>query len=285
MGKFPRMIIDFNDIEGDKMQENVAIIIPVYNAEKTIAEVLKSIENQTRKEIIRQVIVVNDGSTDKSLDIINDIKLTSSLQIEVYSKKNGGVSSARNYGVHKVEDNVKWIAFCDSDDQWYPNKLERQLEVIRLNPFIDCLGGAFIKKKLRIGFKTIDELHHGSVKEICISNFPQPSTVIMKKCIFDEIGGFDETQKYAEDGNFFLKVAAKYNLYYLPELLINFGMGKRGFGQSGLSSNLKGMYQGNVKNLKELRDTHLISSLFYNEMRIYHWLKYCRRIVITKLRT
>lgn len=284
MGDNPRRKIDCNDCEGDSMPENVAIIIPVYNSEKTIAEVLKSLDAQTRKEMIRQVIVVDDGSTDKSLEMINDIKGKLSLPIEVYPKKNGGVSSARNYGLHKVEDDVQWIAFCDSDDQWYPNKIERQLEVIRLNPHIDCLGGAFINRKLRIGFKIIDELHHGSVKDICISNFPQPSTVIMKKSIFDEMGGFDETQKYAEDGNFFLKVAAKYNLYYLPELLINFGMGKRGFGQSGLSSNLKGMYEGNVKNLKELKDAHLISSLFYYEMRIYHWLKYCRRIVITKLR-
>ena len=117
MGENPRMKIDCNDCERDNMSENVAIIIPVYNGENTIADVLKSIENQTRKEIVRQVIVVDDGSTDRSLDTINAIKPMLSLPIEVYHKKNGGVSSARNYGLHKVEDDVQWIAFCDSDDQ------------------------------------------------------------------------------------------------------------------------------------------------------------------------
>ena len=269
---------------GRKMSEKVAVIIPVYNSEKTILDVLKSIEQQTARSVISQVIVVDDGSSDHSLDLINQYKTDSPLPIEAYHKTNGGVSTARNFGLRKVSRNVTWIAFCDSDDVWYPNKLQRQLEVIAENPDIDCLGAAFIDRELRIGLKTITELHRGSVREICISNFPQPSTVLMKKKIYDEMGGFDESQKYAEDGNYFLKVAARYHLYYLPELLINFGMGKRGFGQSGLSSNLKGMYEGNVKNLMELKQEKLISPASYCLMRVYHWLKYCRRIIITKMR-
>ena len=177
----------------------------------------------------------------------------------------------------------KWIAFCDSDDLWHTDKLQKQLQVLRDNENIDLIGCAFDDKPLRIGLKRINRLYRGTVKDICIKNFPQPSTVIMKKKIYDEIGGFDEKQKYAEDGNYFLKIAANYNLYYLPEQLIDFGFGKRGFGETGLSSNLKEMYAGNVKNLNEIRDAGYINTLFYMMMRIFFGLKYCRRIFITKV--
>ena len=105
----------------------------------------------------------------------------------------------------------------------------------------------------------------------------------MRKRIYDEMGGFDEKQRYAEDGNYFLKIAARYNFYYMPEQLVGYGFGKREFGASGLSANLKAMYKGNVKNLKELRSLKYITVPFYVAMRAYFWLKYCRRIAITFL--
>lgn len=263
-------------------EDKVAIIIPMYNSEDTIEKVLINIENQTAKSNICKVLVVNDGSTDNSENIVRNYMNISELSIEIVNKHNGGVSSARNLGM-KNAGSAEWIAFCDSDDLWELNKLQRQLEVIEQNPNIDCLGCAYNDELFTIGVRKIEELYQGSVKDICIKNFPQPSTVIMKKKIYDEMGGFDENQKYAEDGNYFLRVAAKYNLFYLPERLIQYGFGKRGFGVSGLSSNLKGMYLGNVKNLKDIVQLGYIDKGFYYKMRIFFFLKYCRRILITRL--
>lgn len=264
------------------MEREVSVIIPLYNSKDSIDDVLKGIESQTRKGFIKDVVIVNDGSTDGSEQVVEEYKSTSSLHIVLINKKNGGVAAARNRGVQEA-GNVEWIAFCDSDDVWMPHKLERLFECLDSHPEVDCIGSAYSEQPLRIGSKTVNTFHKGTVKDILISNFPQPSTVIMKKAVFDEIGGFDESQRYAEDGNFFLKVAANYNLFYLPEQLIVYGYGKRAFGVGGLSSNLKGMYDGNVKNMKEMYSMKYISWGFYITMRLYHWAKYCRRILITTI--
>lgn len=262
--------------------KSIAVVIPMYNSEATIVDVLDGIQNQTFVRNVRQVILVDDGSKDKSTVIVKQYASHSSMPIILVEKENGGVASARNRGMSEVKD-AEWVAFCDSDDVWLPNKLERLFECIDENNDIDCIGSAFSERPLRIGFNVIDKLHRGTVKEICISNFPQPSTVMMKKRIYDEMGGFDENQRYAEDGNFFLRVAANYNLYYLPEKLIIYGYGKRGFGEKGLSANLKGMYDGNVKNMKDIRALGYISYPFYCQMRLYYWIKYIRRIILTNL--
>lgn len=264
--------------------ESVSIIIPMYNCSDTIIQVLDSIRNQTFVEKIQCVILVNDGSSDNTLQLVEQYAKYSNFPIKIINKKNGGVASARNEGLRNVGD-VDFIAFCDADDLWLPTKLERQMQLLLNNPNIDILGCAFNNKPFRIGFKEIKHLHKGSVKEMCIRNFPQPSTVIMRSSVYNQYGGFDEFQRYAEDGNYFLKLAAKCNLYYLPELLIEYGFGKRGFGGKGLSGNLKGMYQGNVKNLKEIKDLKYISTTFYYEMRIFHFLKYIRRVILTKFST
>ena len=89
----------------------ISIVIPIYNAEKYLHECLDSIINQTYKNI--EIIAINDGSNDSSLDILNEY-FNNDKRIEIYSKENGGVSSARNYALEKV--NGDYIMFIDSDD-------------------------------------------------------------------------------------------------------------------------------------------------------------------------
>lgn len=253
----------------------------MYNAELTIVDALESLRLQSKFEFIKEIIVINDGSIDKSHDVVTEYaRQYEEMPITLIDTVNRGVSSARNTG--EMHSKTDWIAFLDADDVWFPNKLERQCEVIAKSGCgIDVLGTAWDNKCLRIGTKVVKELHRGTVREICIKNFPQPSTVLMKKSVFDDIGGFDKKQHYAEDGNFFLKAAAKFGLYYLPEQLIEYGHGKRGFGDSGLSGNLKAMQLGMVKNLKEMRSLGYISKQFYYLMRVFYVLKYWRRIILT----
>lgn len=262
--------------------DNIAVVIPMYNSASSIIDVITGIANQTFKVRIKKIVIINDGSKDESANIVTDFAKTSTVTIELYNIPNGGVSNARNTGVMH-SNGCEWIAFCDSDDVWFSNKIERQCSIIEENTTIDCLGSAYSPRPLKVGTKIISSLYKGSVKDILISNFPQPSTVLMKKSVFEEIGGFDTNQKYAEDGNFFLKVAANYNLYYLPEQLIEYGYGKRAFGINGLSSNLKGMYMGNLKNIREMYTMGYISQIFCVSMKLYHTLKYFRRLLMTKI--
>lgn len=103
--------------------KKVSIIIPAYNIELYIKECLESIINQTYKNL--QIIVINDGSTDKTLDICSNIR---DSRIEIINKKNGGVSSARNAGLKKVSG--EYFLFVDGDDVLDTNAVEILVKMI-----------------------------------------------------------------------------------------------------------------------------------------------------------
>lgn len=106
--------------EDNEKNKTITVIIPCYNSEKTIKSSLKSLESQTYKDF--KVIIVNDGSTDQTIQEIDRYKKNSLLDIEVYSKTNEGVSSARNYALDKCK--TPWVSFLDADDEFHPQFLE-----------------------------------------------------------------------------------------------------------------------------------------------------------------
>ena len=109
-------------------------------------------------------------------------------------------------------------------------------------------------------------------------------TVIFRKKIISDVGYFDEAQKYAEEGNYFLRIAQKYNCFLLNESLVITGNGKPHFGHSGLSGNLKEMEKGELKNLEYALKLEIISYFEYSCLVVFSILKYFRRIVIVKTR-
>lgn len=262
---------------------SISVIIPAYNSERTIVKALQSVANQTVIKLIKEVIVINDGSTDTTGKLVDSYIKNSNLPFPIVciNKENGGVSTARNMGMKNAKG--EWLALLDSDDEWYPNKLEEQFKVIQNHPEIDFLGTNHTDTVLKILGKKITKLYSPSLKEICIKMFPQTSTAVFKRSIFNEIGGYDEERKYCEDGQYFFKICEKYNYYYMPEQLVVFDRGRRGFGISGLSGNIKAMQDGMRKNLKELHDRKSIGTIFYFLILIYSELKYIRRKIICKM--
>ena len=260
----------------------LSVVIPMYNSANTIISTLNSIKNQTASEQIVEVIVVNDGSIDNSLDLVKKyIVDNEDMPISIIDKSNGGVSAARNTGMKAAKG--EWLALLDADDEWIPEKIEIQIKTIREHPSIDFLGGDIDDKGLKILWRRIEGLYKANVQDICIKMFPQTSAAIFRRSILEKIGGYDENQSYAEDGNYFLKICAHYNYYHLPIQMVYYGGGKPGFGFSGLSANLRKMYEGNIKNIKELKRDSIISREFYLFLRIFYWIKYIRRILVVKL--
>src|SRR5690554_7052561 len=94
-----------------------SVVIPLYNKELSINNTIQSVLNQTFQDY--EIVVVNDGSTDKSLEVVKQIN---DFRIRIINKLNGGVSSARNRGIE--ESKFDWIAFLDGDDLWMENHLE-----------------------------------------------------------------------------------------------------------------------------------------------------------------
>ena len=257
----------------------ISVVIPMYNASKTIERALNSIKEQTFK-CNYQIIVVNDGSKDNSQEIVEKyIADNPELNIILINQINGGVSKARNTGLKQASGN--YIALLDSDDAWKQKKIEEQVNVFETYQHVDFLGTGFA------GFGINAEegrLQRIFFKDLLFKNYFQPSTILMKREIVDKVGYFDENQKYAEEGNYFFRVSKDFKCFFLNQELIVFGDGKSGFGESGLSANLKEMEKGELKNLKFAYENKWIGFGLYFVTVCFSLLKYLRRIVIVKLR-
>ena len=263
------------------MKYNLSIIIPMYNSEESILRCLKSIINQTYSGCI-QIIIINDGSTDSSVNIVNHfISVHNKYNILLVNQANSGVSSARNSGLKIAKGS--FIALLDSDDVWLENKLEIQMNILENNPEIDFLGCSRNNEKLTIFGKKIDKLHKAKVIELLIKMYPQTSTAIFKRELFLKFGGYNENMTHAEDGNLWVRYCANSNFYYSPKSLIITGDGKPSFGHSGLSANLKAMFEGNIFIIKEAREKNLISNVLFVCFYFYYVSKYLRRILLTKI--
>jgi glycosyltransferase involved in cell wall biosynthesis len=125
------------------MEALVSIIVPAYNAVYSIERCLKSVLNQTYANL--EVIVVDDGSLDDTLSVVKKIQKTDKRLI-TFSKKNGGVSSARNYGLSMATG--KFVMFCDSDDWIEPDMIENMVEANDKSPFcLTVCGINYVNKK------------------------------------------------------------------------------------------------------------------------------------------
>jgi glycosyltransferase involved in cell wall biosynthesis len=146
----------------------VSIVIPIYNGENFITDCLDSIEAQTYKDF--EILVVNDGSTDMSLDVIENWKEKNPNlgNLRVFSTTNSGVSSARNTGILKSRG--EFIAFLDCDDYWEPGKLDAQVKILDADS--ECIGSItnfFLVKNLPNGDRRrIRQINHGSIESLRI---------------------------------------------------------------------------------------------------------------------
>lgn len=260
-----------------------SVIIPMYNSENTIAKVLDSVREQTRVDLVDEIIIVNDGSTDNSENIVTEYqKKHTDMPIQLIHQDNAGCSAARNTGMRRAVG--EWIALLDSDDTWISEKLEIQEKVIEENPDILFLGAATEEGPFSILGKKYCEVFNASAKELSLKSFPQTSTVVFKRAALSKIGYFNENMRYCEDINFYQKFLIYFdNYYFLPKKLVNFGFAKKFYGDSGLSSHLYKMHRGRCRNTKELYLAHKISLGYYMLMQVFNWVKLLRRSCMRKL--
>lgn len=253
----------------------------MYNSNKTIFSTLNSIKKQTVLPF--EVIIIDDGSIDESTTIVENFIFNNPiLNIQLVKKENGGVSTARNAGIKLAQGD--WIALLDSDDEWLPNKLERQIQVLSENPTIDFLGtnrnGEFLKS---LFFKKINGLLEISSRLLLVKYIFATPTVVFRKNIVDSVGFFDENQSHTEDNKFFITVCSKYNCFLLNESLVVTGGGKQHIGASGLSSNIAKMELGELKNLRHAYHMCIINFVEYAGLLLFSFLRFMRRLVLYKL--
>ncbi len=199
-----------------KEQPLVSVIIPTYNQEKYIKKTLESVLSQTFKSI--EIIVVDDGSTDETAEIVNSFNEPRIIYIW---QKNKGPAAARNTGIKRAQG--KYIAFLDADDLWLREKLERQINFMEKNSEIGLLGtGCYeINHKGEMMSKKIFPTKNKILKKILIRYNPFiQSSIMLKKEIFDKKEGYNESFPQSEDYELWLRIAKNYKIANLPEYLV-----------------------------------------------------------------
>ena len=197
----------------------IDVVVPVFNGEKYITKALQSICSQTYK--VEKIIVVDDGSTDRTREVISLHQ--SSIEIQYVRKCNGGPNSARNVGIAHCTSN--YIAFLDSDDEWFDDKLEEQVSLIRKNKFQN-LGAVYCgciivdENSNFIRSFPIDKEIRGSIyNKLFDANkiVSSASGVLIKRHCFDKVGLFDETLRVGEDWDMWLRLAECYQFDFVPK--------------------------------------------------------------------
>ena len=193
-----------------------SIIIPLYNKEKYVAKAIRSIRDQSFQNF--EIIVVDDGSTDDSLTVVNSLH---DKRLKIIRNDLKGVSSARNKGVENAS--YKLIAFLDADDWWEPFFLERMSKLILDfdNAAIYGCGYWIIKNGNRIspniGIPKSFERGYIDYVKTYAETFYAPincSFVIINKAIFQACGGFNIELKYGEDFDLWIRIAKNHNVAY-----------------------------------------------------------------------
>lgn len=199
-----------------------SVIIPVYNKETFIENTLKSVLNQTFSDF--EIIIVNDGSTDSSDQKVLQFQ---DSRIRYYSKKNEGVSIARNVGIGLAQSD--YIAFMDADDFWYPEFLDTMAQTIHRFPEQNVFACAIEIETSKTVFpagysiqKTGDfeivNYFEASLKESVIWT----SGVVLHKNVFEKTGFFDAEVKIAEDTDLWIRVGLQYPVVLIWKILARY---------------------------------------------------------------
>ena len=200
----------------------ISVIVPAYNAERTILQTIESIQKQTFKDI--EIIIINDGSGDQTLELLETVE---DQRLKVYSYPNGGLPTARNRGIsHATGD---YISFIDADDLWTKDKLEKQLFALRQNP---TAGVAYSWVICMIedadNFHKITFVPDNKVSfsgniypHLLLGNFiGNGSNILARREAIESVGEFEPSLKSCEDWDYYLRLAAKWEFVLIREAQI-----------------------------------------------------------------
>ncbi len=195
-----------------------SVVVPLYNCEKTISRVLQSILNQTLSDF--ELILVNDGSIDSTEEIVlkND-----DPRIRYFKKENGGVSSARNYGI--INSTGQYLAFCDSDDYWQRDFLSVFYRSIIRTKQKDLYYCKFLFKNKIYG-RNIFFLKDVYFLSKLSKNTVSSSSVVLKKTTVENVGYFRENLRIGEDIDYWMRFVMLGKVKHINKVLVYISEGQ-----------------------------------------------------------
>ncbi len=238
---------------------SISVVIPAYNAEKTIAQAILSVVAQSVP--VDQIIVVDDGSTDNTAALVR----AEFPQVQLQRVANGGPSRARNLGMRLASGD--WIAFLDADDRWHPEKMRIQLAV-------QDSGVQLVASNWRRGaeFSSVpDPIPRTQLtyKDLLRLNQFQTSTVIIARQLANALGGFDSNVDGAEDWDYWLRASRKTTIVKVEWPLVQY----RDLA-TGYSKDVWRVYVTMQPMLDKHRQTAPLSAQEFATLEAWHHLRF-----------
>ncbi len=237
----------------------VSVVIPTFNREGFIEQCVVSALQQSKKP--DEVIVVDDGSSDKTWDVLRTLGFSDSKEernsLRYIFQGNKGVSAARNLGIKAAK--FRYIAFLDSDDLWLEKKLEKQISSLESQSIryrLSHTNEIWVRNGVRVNAHLKHEKNGGDIfiqclKLCCIS----PSSSLVDRSVFDDFGFFDENLPACEDYDFWLRFCAFEDVHFVNEHLLI----KNGGHDQQLSKKYWGMDRFRVTALENLLKNESLS--------------------------
>ena len=229
---------------------SISVIIPTHNRAHLLPRALDSVLNQTKRA--EEIVIVDDGSTDDTSDLIQ----SNYPEVITLHQSNRGVSAARNRGIREASG--EWLAFLDSDDEWLAHKLERQMAALGEHPETKVChtDEIWIRCGRRVNPMKKHAKHGGWIFRKCLALCCiSPSSVLIHRSVFSDVGQFDESLPACEDYDLWLRVTARYPVLYLPEKLLV----KYGGHEDQLSKRHWGMDRFRIQALKKIIESDTLN--------------------------
>lgn len=226
----------------------VSVVVPTYNRAATIFESIKSISVQTYRDF--EIIVVDDGSTDNTKEVLASLCLRN--EIRNFQQSNKGAAAARNKGIAEAQG--EYIAFCDSDDLYVPEKLELQVKYLENHP--EC-GLVYSDLMSFCGDQVVcpsyfaeRRPYEGWVFEKLVErNFITNVSVMVRRKCLEEVGGFNESLRTSEDYEMWLRFTRKFQVGFIPKILVKVRRHPK-----NLTSNEQEVYDNHLEVLELIRE-------------------------------
>jgi glycosyltransferase involved in cell wall biosynthesis len=243
-------------VRGHKISEYdganaISVVVPVYNRWHLLPRALESVQNQTYPS--DEILVVDDGSDQTvSTDLLESFP-----DVQFFRQENKGVASARNLGIKKASGD--WIALLDSDDEWEPTKLEKQLAFLKKFPEFRVIhtGERWIRNENEVSPPAyLDKSNHLLWERSLSHCLICPSSVLLHCSIFETVGLFDEKLTVCEDYDFWLRLLLQEEVGLVDEKLVI----KHGGHDDQLSTTTWGMDRFRVMALQKILNNPLLSN-------------------------
>jgi len=218
----------------------ISVIITTYNRRRFLEEALDSVLHQDYAE--REVIVIDDGSTDGSFRAVEG------LPVRYEWKENGGISSARNLGIARTRGD--YVSFLDADDLWRKEKLAVQVAEMEAGGHaVSYTDEIWLRNGQRLNQKKRHRKYSGRIYEQCLPLcIISPSSAMIKREVFEEVGLFDESLPVCEDYDMWLRITSRYPVLFIPRPLIV----KRGGHPDQLSSTYEAIDRYRIRSLVKI---------------------------------